>query len=130
TFKTKAATDKALPALRLPTVLTQNNVLSFALSKLTTALLPNFQGATEEASPSTTATSSCSPQSKETSAPTNSSNHSWLSRFRVARSQLSIAPEVLRSEEHTSELQSRFDLVCRLLLEKKKPTTTSSFPQL
>src|SRR5438067_5186155 len=27
----------------------------------------------------------------------------------------------LRSEEHTSELQSRFDLVCRLLLEKKKP---------
>src|SRR5699024_11760975 len=30
--------------------------------------------------------------------------------------------ERLRSEEHTSELQSRFDLVCRLLLEKKKYT--------
>src|SRR5699024_11775999 len=29
-------------------------------------------------------------------------------------------PEETRSEEHTSELQSRFDLVCRLLLEKKK----------
>src|SRR5207249_5604125 len=28
-----------------------------------------------------------------------------------------------RSEEHTSELQSRFDLVCRLLLEKKKNKT-------
>src|SRR5699024_11397302 len=28
--------------------------------------------------------------------------------------------EMPRSEEHTSELQSRFDLVCRLLLEKKK----------
>src|SRR5699024_12680646 len=28
----------------------------------------------------------------------------------------------LRSEEHTSELQSRFDLVCRLLLEKKNKT--------
>src|SRR5699024_11877656 len=28
--------------------------------------------------------------------------------------------KALRSEEHTSELQSRFDLVCRLLLEKKK----------
>src|SRR5690606_41721311 len=27
-----------------------------------------------------------------------------------------------RSEEHTSELQSRENLVCRLLLEKKKPT--------
>src|SRR5699024_12253297 len=28
--------------------------------------------------------------------------------------------KLFRSEEHTSELQSRFDLVCRLLLEKKK----------
>src|SRR5690349_22733284 len=31
---------------------------------------------------------------------------------------------VLRSEEHTSELQSRRDLVCRLLLEKKKNNKT------
>src|SRR5207249_8314576 len=31
-----------------------------------------------------------------------------------------IDPNDNRSEEHTSELQSRFDLVCRLLLEKKK----------
>src|SRR5207249_7113646 len=31
-----------------------------------------------------------------------------------------------RSEEHTSELQSRFDLVCRLLLEKKKKTKIST----
>src|SRR5699024_10501795 len=30
--------------------------------------------------------------------------------------------DMKRSEEHTSELQSRFDLVCRLLLEKKKYT--------
>src|SRR5437868_11028942 len=30
------------------------------------------------------------------------------------------AGAITRSEEHTSELQSRFDLVCRLLLEKKK----------
>src|SRR2546428_9560234 len=30
----------------------------------------------------------------------------------------------VRSEEHTSELQSRSDLVCRLLLEKKKKTKT------
>src|SRR2546421_8338758 len=29
-------------------------------------------------------------------------------------------PDPVRSEEHTSELQSRSDLVCRLLLEKKK----------
>src|SRR5699024_12223304 len=32
----------------------------------------------------------------------------------------------LRSEEHTSELQSRFELVCRLLLEKKKTATTGT----
>src|SRR5207249_9401421 len=31
-----------------------------------------------------------------------------------------------RSEEHTSELQSRFDLVCRLLLEKKKMTSKTT----
>src|SRR5690349_24256469 len=31
-------------------------------------------------------------------------------------------PKLDRSEEHTSELQSRRDLVCRLLLEKKKKT--------
>src|SRR5699024_12036064 len=31
-----------------------------------------------------------------------------------------------RSEEHTSELQSRFDLVCRLLLEKKNRRETAS----
>src|SRR2546422_4424888 len=34
-------------------------------------------------------------------------------------------PETLRSEEHTSELQSRLHLVCRLLLEKKKKKQNS-----
>src|SRR2546422_7210631 len=33
---------------------------------------------------------------------------------------------VIRSEEHTSELQSRLHLVCRLLLEKKKKNERSS----
>src|SRR2546429_3859799 len=33
-----------------------------------------------------------------------------------------------RSEEHTSELQSRLHLVCRLLLEKKKNTNPRSVP--
>src|SRR2546429_7085827 len=37
-----------------------------------------------------------------------------------------LTPRVTRSEEHTSELQSRLHLVCRLLLEKKKKTTYSS----
>src|SRR3712207_8932383 len=35
-----------------------------------------------------------------------------------------------RSEEHTSELQSRQYLVCRLLLEKKKHTCASCLPHL
>src|SRR5690349_23102739 len=39
-------------------------------------------------------------------------------------SELSLQP--VRSEEHTSELQSRRDLVCRLLLEKKKNALTSA----
>src|SRR5699024_12694786 len=45
--------------------------------------------------------------------------------YRVLISQLALVVVTLalvtgRSEEHTSELQSRFELVCRLLLEKKK----------
>src|SRR3989449_2972953 len=35
-------------------------------------------------------------------------------------------PSLARSEEHTSELQSRLHLVCRLLLEKKKKRHTST----
>src|SRR5438270_9081931 len=35
--------------------------------------------------------------------------------------------ERLRSEEHTSELQSQSNLVCRLLLEKKKTTKRSTY---
>src|SRR2546421_3403547 len=42
--------------------------------------------------------------------------HRALAAFRVNQ----WPRELLRSEEHTSELQSRSDLVCRLLLEKKK----------
>src|SRR2546429_3055720 len=38
------------------------------------------------------------------------------------------AAGVRRSEEHTSELQSRLHLVCRLLLEKKKKTQTAPAP--
>src|SRR5699024_11982546 len=48
----------------------------------------------------------------------------WLKMF-VKEISVSVALGLtmalaVRSEEHTSELQSRFDLVCRLLLEKKK----------
>src|SRR2546422_2597841 len=51
--------------------------------------------------------------------------HGRWNRQRVAASQSLIGDacqpvDVRRSEEHTSELQSRLHLVCRLLLEKKK----------
>src|SRR2546427_6063164 len=41
---------------------------------------------------------------------------------RVHRVTAIVSRAVLRSEEHTSELQSQSNLVCRLLLEKKKKT--------
>src|SRR5699024_12332843 len=59
-------------------------------------------------------------------------DHRWfllVSLFRPPQHRLNPAQDkrhgkgldnIVRSEEHTSELQSRFDLVCRLLLEKKK----------
>src|SRR5947199_6833884 len=48
-----------------------------------------------------------------------SSAHTRLASLRRKRSQVSV-----RSEEHTSELQSLRHLVCRLLLEKKKRICT------
>src|SRR5207249_9310567 len=47
-----------------------------------------------------------------------------LSSRRTQRKRESTWQRMRRSEEHTSELQSRFDLVCRLLLEKKKKMKT------
>src|SRR2546421_5713344 len=53
------------------------------------------------------------------SSPPSASASGELSRLATTSSE-TYRPNV-RSEEHTSELQSRSDLVCRLLLEKKKP---------
>src|SRR5206468_12219150 len=61
--------------------------------------------------------------------PTNStarSIHSTLPRLLAALPGTAAA----RSEEHTSELQSRSDLVCRLLLEKKKKQTKQQPPDI
>src|SRR5437870_9690924 len=48
---------------------------------------------------------------------------SWVLAPAIGSPRNRIVPEVGRSEEHTSELQSRGHLVCRLLLEKKKNDT-------
>src|SRR5438067_10521371 len=51
-------------------------------------------------------------------------NEQWKQRLQAIKAQAAAETsralgQARRSEEHTSELQSRFDLVCRLLLEKK-----------
>src|SRR5205809_1775028 len=43
----------------------------------------------------------------------------WSSASTATNTMIAISAPVARSEEHTSELQSRLHLVCRLLLEKK-----------
>src|SRR5690554_7580693 len=53
----------------------------------------------------------------------------WLAALAAAGTRVtwdgdSVPPLAVRSEEHTSELQSRPHLVCRLLLEKKKAALT------
>src|SRR5699024_11941166 len=66
----------------------------------------------------------------------NSRSISWsrcttifvLQSFSVTCWHISSVCRKSRSEEHTSELQSRFDLVCRLLLEKKKQNKLDSDP--
>src|SRR5207249_9448403 len=57
---------------------------------------------------------------------TLSACHKWRCwcRGRIVKHAYRLYRTRARSEEHTSELQSRFDLVCRLLLEKKNQTYT------
>src|SRR5260370_31921776 len=50
-----------------------------------------------------------------------------LGRWNLRRAEADLS---LRSEEHTSELQSHLNLVCRLLLEKKKNNHSPSTPPL
>src|SRR5438067_6892508 len=54
--------------------------------------------------------------------------HRGSARSRQLPGRSAFFTALVRSEEHTSELQSRFDLVCRLLLEKKKITYTYLSP--
>src|SRR2546428_8526377 len=70
-----------------------------------------------------TATTEIYTLSLHDSLPISRSAAGGLPRVREPRRAQQLArPAPERSEEHTSELQSRSDLVCRLLLEKKKYT--------
>src|SRR5699024_11860567 len=61
-----------------------------------------------------------SPHLLSEGAVSSSATVSRSSQVRISDGSAPAASSRSRSEEHTSELQSRFDLVCRLLLEKKK----------
>src|SRR5205809_5917344 len=56
------------------------------------------------------------------------SQEGGLDRVEPAVESRHVVEVLLRSEEHTSELQSRLHLVCRLLLEKKKKTSPQPTP--
>src|SRR5690606_41719978 len=64
------------------------------------------------------------PRAIWSTASNNGSLSSWRSRLYASGRPFSVARRPVRSEEHTSELQSRENLVCRLLLEKKKKQQT------
>src|SRR5690606_40715256 len=59
-------------------------------------------------------------ESYEDEAPSSSSNSSNAAITQLEEKVSQLEEQLNRSEEHTSELQSRENLVCRLLLEKKK----------
>src|SRR5699024_12475736 len=68
------------------------------------------------------------PESKIADPPASEASESTSAEPSPSGSEVSVADDSItvddadfaRSEEHTSELQSRFDIVCSLLLEKKK----------
>src|SRR2546429_4363418 len=62
------------------------------------------------------------PISKRPSSQMRSANFEYTISGRSLARRFLISQPMSRSEEHTSELQSRLHLVCRLLLEKKKNT--------
>src|SRR5207248_11536377 len=71
------------------------------------------------------ATSHTPAEGRQTAVLLTSAGHAALVPVQLsATSQTPAEPrQMIRSEEHTSELQSPYDLVCRLLLEKKKKNT-------
>src|SRR3712207_8007370 len=81
-----------------------------------------FRSTASVASSSTASGSRQASSPSATSPPTTKVSSSSGAAARISRSVST------RSEEHTSELQSRQYLVCRLLLEKKKHTSQSYHP--
>src|SRR5688572_31569229 len=75
--------------------------------------------------PYTTLFRSCSKRKSRKRSPTRRSR-ARTKRVKTMRTSLLPRARGKRSEEHTSELQSQSNLVCRLLLEKKKKNTKTT----
>src|SRR5699024_12806403 len=96
-------------------------ILNTLTTSLVTFTLLNHPPTTEIHTPSLHDALPISPPAARRRARTRDSSRCYGARCpRRARCRHTTATPGPRSEEHTSELQSRFDLVCRLLLEKKK----------
>src|SRR5207302_5512809 len=76
---------------------------------------------------------------RSTTVSTSRPRHAWMIRSSCSRLSLTMGSVgsaasrrriPSRSEEHTSELQSRENLVCRLLLEKKKKKKTTNLKEI
>src|SRR3712207_8301453 len=76
--------------------------------------------------PYTTLFRSCASSRRRRPCVASGSSSTRIVRMLMGLLDCSQAPDAARSEEHTSELQSRQYLVCRLLLEKKKNVVTIS----
>src|SRR5690606_42051687 len=102
--------------LRLSCVLAHRSLLSFPTRRSSDLLLgPAFSARRSSSSCTMSGTKKSSLPNCDSILPT------CLIGFETS----TIKKLVSRSEEHTSELQSRENLVCRLLLEKKKKTHTT-----
>src|SRR5207248_9943950 len=73
--------------------------------------------------------SCCASPSSNGNISASSSRRARATSARARQSSVSAPSRKGRSEEHTSELQSPYDLVCRLLLEKKKKTWYDDAPK-
>src|SRR5256884_4795606 len=75
----------------------------------------------------------CGPRGTSSTHPAHAASqrqtHSWSEARPASAAGPHALPGALRSEEHTSELQSRLHLVCRLLLEKKKRSFSTPQPR-
>src|SRR5206468_5149745 len=114
--------------MRSPTVSNGSGTARIGTRKLTaTALVKTTNGAARKSHDALSETTTSLAKSLRSSrygcqhgAPRRFWSRAFSQRMRPTTPGASSRASAVRSEEHTSELQSRSDLVCRLLLEKKK----------